>query len=134
MQIFHDKFKEKSGNVWGSAFAAIPSKYIYVKGNTDERDRGVKWQYYLHNSVDGKAIGWYDYSPDAILEMEMIWRTFQANDWLTVRFVTSGHFTYAIDLPKMTQKNSSRGTVRAIRRLPTGVKPTPAPPKGFFAA
>ena len=49
--------------------------------------------------------------------MEKYWRQFRANKaWLGTRYVESGTFTYDVNLKKLTQKNTSTGKQRAIRR------------------
>lgn len=128
--IFTAKFKEKTGQEWGQYTAQKPGKYamLVVSGN---RGPVAKWQYYLHNSVDGKKIGWHDYANEAMQEMEDLWHTFQANQWLGTRWVESGTWTYEIDLPNMSQTNVKTNMTRGIRRVPKGTKPSSAPPPGY---
>ena len=66
-----------------------PKKYAMLELATADGPCG-RWQYYLHNSVDGKKIGWHDYAKTAMPEMEDLWTTFQANQWLGQRCAPPG--------------------------------------------
>merc|ERR1719188_2562758 len=90
-KVFRKKYRSKTGNVFGilgATFADIPGKYRPLAKEEEEEEAAPgapprvragpgKWQYYLHNKVDGKKLGWYDYDKDAGDNMEKYWNQFQ---------------------------------------------------------
>jgi len=129
--MFKKKYRQKTGNVWGqvdATFVEEAGKYKLL--NKDERKEAPgKWQYYLHNKVDGKKLGWYEYEEDAAKNMEKYWRQYNTNEGLGVRFVQSDYFKYEVNFTEMIQTNTKSGTRRVIRRVPAGEKPAPAAPE-----
>uniref|UniRef100_A0A7S1WXK8 NAD(+) ADP-ribosyltransferase n=1 Tax=Alexandrium catenella TaxID=2925 RepID=A0A7S1WXK8_ALECA len=129
--MFKKKYRQKTGNVWGqvdATFVEEAGKYKLL--NKDERKEAPgKWQYYLHNKVDGKKLGWYEYEEDAAKNMEKYWRQYNTNEGLGVRFVQSDYFKYEVNFTDMIQTNTKSGMRRVIRRVPAGEKPSPAAPE-----
>jgi hypothetical protein len=129
-KIFRRRFRAKTGNIWGNVggtFAEVPGKHKVLQKSSESAAMG-RWQYYLHNNIDGKTIGWYDYEDGPAQVMEKIYQSNERNGGLDVRHITTGYFTYEVDFRKMTQTNTKSGTRRAIRRVPPGETPTPTPP------
>ena len=46
------------------------------------------------------------------------WQALQSNKHLSIRFVTSGNWTYKVDFSAMTQTNTTSNMCRPIRRVP----------------
>lgn len=129
-RIFKKKYRAKTGNAWGTlgSFVEIPGKYkVLVRETADPKAPGL-WQYYMHNSVDGKRIGWYDYEAAQTESMEKYWHQFTNNDGLEIRFIQTDYFKYEVNFKEMIQTNTKSGTRRVIRRTPAGEKPSPAKP------
>jgi len=133
---FRARFRVKTGNVWPltAAFVEKPNKYkLLARGDREaeeaelpEKDRGEGlWQYYLHNRVDGKAIGWYNYEARANTNLEKFWNVFRRNPGLELRFIKSDYFKYEVNFSEMTQCNQTSGMRRAIRRLAPSQKANP---------
>lgn len=114
---FQKKFKEKTGNAWGSANVAQDGKYKLIQSVSRGRPAGV-WEYYQDNYLDGKGPGWYPYHASAVPIVEGVHSEWQANpgNGLNVRCVQSGHFSYRVDFDSMSQTNLSTQKVRPIRR------------------
>ncbi|KAJ3214445.1 Protein mono-ADP-ribosyltransferase parp4 [Clydaea vesicula] len=129
IEQFQLKFKDKTGNehsdyISGN-YSQITGKYAVLNKNTDSlvnesKGRGVIWQYYVGDGVDGKSDGWYNYDEDASDIVEGIYQAYSLNtemqDYLTNRIVESGNFSYAVDLLQKKQRNLSTSTIRTIRR------------------
>jgi len=129
-QVFKRKYRQKTGNAWGQidgTFVEAPGKYKLLAREAKAEVPGT-WQYYMHNSVDGKKIGWYDYQEEPAKNMEKYWRQYNSNEGLGVRFVHSDYFKYEVNFTDMIQTNTKSGTRRVIRRVPAGEKPSPAAP------
>mmetsp|Transcript_47312 Transcript_47312/g.146359 ORF Transcript_47312/g.146359 Transcript_47312/m.146359 type:complete len:497 (-) Transcript_47312:143-1633(-) len=128
---FRKKYRQKTRNAWGfleGSFVEVPGKYKLL-AKDEKGEAPGKWQYYLHNKVDGKRLGWYDYAEDAAKDMEKYWRQYNTNEGLGVRFVQSDYFKYEVNFTEMIQTNTKSGTRRVIRRVPAGEKPSPAAPE-----
>eukprot|EP00927_Polykrikos_kofoidii_P057090 TRINITY_DN51198_c0_g1_i1.p1 TRINITY_DN51198_c0_g1~~TRINITY_DN51198_c0_g1_i1.p1 ORF type:complete len:469 (+),score=112.71 TRINITY_DN51198_c0_g1_i1:57-1463(+) len=130
--IFRRKYRQKTGNVWGQLGASVAEsegkyKLLAVREEKETKVPG-KWQYYLHNEVNGKAIGWYDYEGESAENMEKYWDQFTNNDGLEKRFVQTSHFKYEVNFSDMIQTNLKSGTRRVIRRVRSDEKPSPKPP------
>eukprot|EP00928_Gymnodinium_smaydae_P035923 TRINITY_DN25197_c1_g1_i2.p1 TRINITY_DN25197_c1_g1~~TRINITY_DN25197_c1_g1_i2.p1 ORF type:complete len:467 (-),score=96.51 TRINITY_DN25197_c1_g1_i2:133-1533(-) len=87
-----------------------------------------KWQYYLHNKVDGKELGWYDYDKSAGDNMEKFWKQFERDPTLNVRLIQSDYFKYEVDFGAMIQKNTKSGMRRVVRRIADGQEASSDPP------
>jgi len=113
-------FKKKTGADWGSlepGDRALPGKYWLQQQATP--DLSAKWEYYVSDGVDHKRTGWYPYDRAASEEVEEIYAQHVANSCesrTACRVVSSGRFNYNVDLTKMTQKNTTTGKLRTIRR------------------
>lgn len=78
----------------------------------------MTWQYYLDNCVDGKSIGWHDYEALAGVKLEALWRAnIAAETNRTTSHLKSGFFEYEVTFLNMTQRNTTSGTTRSIRRI-----------------
>lgn len=86
------------------------------------------WQYYMHNAIDGKSIGWYNYEGESAENIEKFWRQSKRNDGLDVRVIRSDYFTYEVNYKFMLQTNVKTGTRRVIRRLNPGEEASPDEP------
>lgn len=81
-------------------------------------DLAIKWQYYLNNSVDGKPLGWHDFSASGGQKLEAMWAENAAAGSVRMTYhLQSGHFKYEVSIADMTQRNMTSGTVRCIRRI-----------------
>lgn len=133
-KVFKKRFRQKTGMAWGQLGGSfeedIPGKYKLLAKDAARPAEACTWQYYLHNKVDGKKIGWYDYEGKANLDMEKYWVTHETNAGrgLEVRFIKSDYFRYEINFKEMTQTNMTSGTRRVIRRVPAGERGSPEPP------
>jgi len=113
-------FEEKTGATWGSlkpGDQALPGKYWLQQESTP--DLSAKWEYYVGDGVDRKKPGWYAYENYASDEVEELYAQHIANGGegrTATRVTTSGHFSYTVNLAKMTQQNMKTKTVRTIRR------------------
>merc|ERR1711937_446171 len=119
----HQVFKDKTGKEWGSinpGDRALPGKYWLQRDfNPSEK---AKWQYYVHDNIDGKRNDWYDYDANASEEVEELFAQHKANSCekrTATRVVSSGNlgFSYLVDLEAMTQTNTKTRKSRQIRRL-----------------
>jgi hypothetical protein len=82
-------------------------------------DLKAQWQYYVSDGVDGKRTGWYPYAASASDEVEELYSQHVANareSRTATRVVSSGYFTYKVDLDNMKQTNQRTKKVRSIRR------------------
>lgn len=113
-------FKDKTGAEWGSlkpGDRALPGKYWLQQQATP--DLLAKWEYYVSDGVDGKRTGWYPFAASASEEVEELYAQHIANSResrTATRLVSSGHFSYKVDLTKMTQRNTRTKKERTIRR------------------
>lgn len=132
-RTFKKKYRQKTGNVWGqvdATFVEEPGKYkLLIKDAKKDAEASGTWQYYLHNKVDGKKIGWYDYDEDAGKNMEKYWRQYNTNEGLGVRLIQSDYFKYEVNFTDMIQTNTKSGTRRVIRRVAAGERPSAAAPE-----
>eukprot|EP00168_Porphyra_purpurea_P011818 TRINITY_DN3040_c0_g1_i2.p2 TRINITY_DN3040_c0_g1~~TRINITY_DN3040_c0_g1_i2.p2 ORF type:complete len:215 (-),score=52.05 TRINITY_DN3040_c0_g1_i2:48-692(-) len=89
-----------------------------------------RWQYWVDDGVDGKAVGWYDYDDAGAAVTEALYVEWGLNAWLTERVVASGAWTYLVDLAAMCQTNLEHyaHTRRRVRRVPPGGVPDGKPP------
>jgi len=130
-RLFRSTYRQKTGNVWGQigTFVEAPGKYkLLAKASKSEAQAQGLWQYYLHNEVDGKKIGWYNYTGESATNMEKFWHQFEGNAGLEVRFVQSDYFKYEVNFSTMVQTNLKSGMRRVIRRVAPGKKPSPEAP------
>lgn len=134
-RLFRGKFRQRTGNKWTKcdAFVAVDGKYCLL-----ERDAGVvagsgsgEWEYYLHNEVNGKKVGWYSYEEKQNGEMERLWRQFGNCPTMGVRLLQTDYFWYEIDFGKMIQTNRKSGTRRVIRRVLPGAPRTSEAPSAI---
>lgn len=137
--IFRRKYRQRTGNAWGqlgSTFVETPGKYKLLareeagrKKASEAKSKG-RWQYYLHNAIDGKAKGWYDYEEKAGENLEKFWLQYYDHPDLRlgVRVVHSDYFPYEINFTEMFQTNMKTGTRRIIRRIVEGETPSNSPP------
>uniref|UniRef100_A0A7R9WK21 NAD(+) ADP-ribosyltransferase n=1 Tax=Pseudictyota dubia TaxID=2749911 RepID=A0A7R9WK21_9STRA len=122
VRCFKEKFQEKVGLVWEDrADRTVGDKYRFIQQNFEEKRGGytsAKWQYWVDDGVDGKATGWYDYTPDGSVMVERLFHENSINPRLTNRLVDSGFFSYDVDLSNMTQTNAKHANrkARKIRR------------------
>merc|ERR1719203_11420 len=113
-------FQEKTGVEWGKlkpGDRALPGKYWLQQQATP--DLSAKWEYYVSDGVDGKKPGWYPYDNSASDEVEELYSQHVANareSRTATRVVSSGYFTYKMDLDNMKQTNQRTKKVRSIRR------------------
>ncbi|XXQ37227.1 NAD(+) ADP-ribosyltransferase [Plasmodiophora brassicae] len=131
VSLFEKKFLDKTGHNWKEVcdrkgFAQIPGKYCLLASNpaaavAASRQGGVQWQYEVTDNVDGKVNGWYNYDAEGNDVVEELHAALYGNQnlsaILTHRIVASGEYQYAIDLGNGTQRNTTTGKVRNIRRL-----------------
>lgn len=127
---FKKKFKEKSGVDYPAAIqgaSPLVGKYRWLATAVAVRGQAVeaKWEYYIDDFVDGKATDWYDYEADASDVVEQLYvdkHVSKTSAGLAVRFVTSGTWTYEVDLRdakgNFTQRNTHTNKTRKIRRTP----------------
>eukprot|EP00439_Symbiodinium_sp_Y106_P072713 s3589_g13.t1 len=132
--VFRRKYRQKTGNVWGQlgmTFEELPGKYrlVSLEPSGSGHAKG-RWQFYMHNAIDGKEVGWYDYDVTAAERLEKYWR--QCCDHpdlkLGVRVIHSDYFAYEINFNELWQTNIKTGTRRAIRRFTDGEVPLDTPP------
>lgn len=114
-------FREKTGSDWGSLQAGdrVPDGKYWLQRHSAP-DQKACWEYYVGDGVDGKRPGWYPYEDDASEEVEMIFAQHEANereDRTASRVISSGYFSYRVDLSNMKQENTRTGKVRDIRRV-----------------
>lgn len=129
-EAFAGVFEKRTGSAWGSL---KPGDKV-AHGNfwwqqVSAVDEQALWQYYVHDGVDGKRRGWYPYEDDASALVEEMFAQHVSNDQqkrTAIRTVSSGYFSYRIDLEAMTQENARTGKVRAIRRFTKTVMETSA--------
>ncbi|CAE7393163.1 ogfod2 [Symbiodinium natans] len=129
-EVFAEAFEARTGASWGSikpGDRVAHGRFWWQQVAAVEEK--AYWQYYVHDGVDGKSRGWYPYEDDASAEVEDVFAQHMSNNQESrtkIRTVSSGFFSYRIDLEAMTQENTKTGKVRAIRRFTA----TEAPPKG----
>lgn len=123
IKCFKNKFEEKTGLIWENrGNSMIGNKYRYIKQNFDIKRNGyesAKWQYWVDDGVDGKAVDWYDYSASGSIQVEQLYQEHILNGNLSNRLVESGCFMYSVNLVQMTQTNMKhqKRTTRRIRRV-----------------
>ncbi|CAE7219484.1 Parp1, partial [Symbiodinium microadriaticum] len=132
--VFRRKYRQKTGNVWGQlgmTFEEMPGKYrlVSLEASGSGHAKG-RWQFYMHNAIDGKEVGWYDYDAAAAARLEKYWRQFcdHPDLKLGVRVIHSDYFAYEINFNELWQTNIKTGTRRAIRRFADGEVPLDTPP------
>ncbi|CAE7421430.1 Parp3, partial [Symbiodinium microadriaticum] len=126
---FKDKFYSKTKNDWDDRhnFQAKKNQYKLIRVDHASKAARVsaarsgqvpKWEYYVDDFVDGKAVGWYPYTADGAEGAEDLWVTYQANSAMSTRVVESGIYHYSVDLVNMTQTNVDHPAkkMRHIRR------------------
>eukprot|EP00746_Dinoflagellata_sp_MGD_P160775 gnl/MRDRNA2_/MRDRNA2_87678_c0_seq1.p1 gnl/MRDRNA2_/MRDRNA2_87678_c0~~gnl/MRDRNA2_/MRDRNA2_87678_c0_seq1.p1 ORF type:complete len:371 (-),score=94.12 gnl/MRDRNA2_/MRDRNA2_87678_c0_seq1:251-1363(-) len=122
-KILHGVFKDKTGKEWGTiepGDRALPGKYWLQRDfNPSEK---AKWQYFVHDNIDGKRNDWYDYDATASEEVEELFAQHKANareKRTATRVVASGGlgFSYLVDLEEMKQTNTKTRKTRQIRRV-----------------
>jgi len=117
---FAEVFEAKTGSEWGSVRPgdrAKPGMYWLQQQATP--DLKAQWQYYVSDGVDGKRTSWYPYEASASDEVEELYSQHVANACegrTATRVVSSGYFSYQVDLDRMKQTNQRTKTVRSIRR------------------
>lgn len=80
MKRFESKFQEKTGNQWQNrhTFERKVNKYDLLKVDHVARratalsDVKAKWEYYIDDGVDGKTIGWYEYTASGTCQFSWI--------------------------------------------------------------
>jgi len=123
IKCFKNKFEEKTGLIWENrGNSMIGNKYRYIKQNFDDKRNGyesAKWQYWVDDGVDGKAVDWYNYSASGSIQVEQLYQEHILNGNLSNRLVESGYFMYSVNLVQMTQTNMKhqKRTTRRIRRV-----------------
>merc|ERR1719343_1947258 len=119
-RLFAEVFRAKTGSEWGSVQPgdrAKPGMYWLQQEATP--DLKAQWQYYVSDGVDGKRTGWYPYEASASDEVEELYSQHVANareSRTATRVVSSGYFSYKVDLDNMKQTNQRTKKVRSIRR------------------
>lgn len=123
---FQAKFKSKTGQDFGPIFVHKGGKFYNcsVQNYSTQRTALTKWEYHLTHDPMGKPDGWYPYDGNVLVHasasanMEDYWQALQSNKHLSIRFVTSGNWTYKVDFSAMTQTNTTSNMCRPIRRVP----------------
>eukprot|EP00756_Hemistasia_phaeocysticola_P060565 Hpha_TRINITY_DN413_c0_g1::TRINITY_DN413_c0_g1_i1::g.27583::m.27583 len=119
---FAKTFHSKTGQKWDSRKPGtqLPGKYEFL---AEDRAKAAKtkkgtWEYKVDDGVDGKSNGWYPYTEEGSDNVERLYMTYEVhgNSRMHTRWVTSGSFTYQVDLKASTQKNLKTMKVRDIRR------------------
>lgn len=101
-----------------------PTNYAFKAIDYTRQSEGkVMWQYWVDDGVDGKRTGWYDYTEDASKGVDEVFIQWQDNDWLNVRCIASGNYSYKVDFNQMQQQNISTSKTRSIRRTVNGRGP-----------
>eukprot|EP00658_Telonema_sp_P-2_P083824 TRINITY_DN9178_c0_g1_i10.p1 TRINITY_DN9178_c0_g1~~TRINITY_DN9178_c0_g1_i10.p1 ORF type:complete len:399 (+),score=137.26 TRINITY_DN9178_c0_g1_i10:53-1249(+) len=115
---FKTKFKEKTGNEFGSDAPHQEGKYQSIITGLPALAPGV-WEYNLAAPMDGMPAGWHPYHPSAIPIVEEVFVEWKNNPGagLDVRCVQSGHYSYRVSFDKMQQTNLQTNKTRPIRRL-----------------
>mmetsp|Transcript_31883 Transcript_31883/g.58969 ORF Transcript_31883/g.58969 Transcript_31883/m.58969 type:complete len:595 (+) Transcript_31883:144-1928(+) len=130
---FKDELEQKTGLDWKDRMDPIkPNKYRFVVQNFTQKQAGFSggtWQYWVDDGIDGKSSGWYDYSDSR--EVERLYQEYTSNtntQNLCQRYISSGHFTYNVDLDQMVQTNVTHPnrTSRRIRRVDVNAPLTPS--------
>lgn len=112
-------FRDLTGSDMGSLAVGRQAPGKFWLQHASEPDLKAVWKYHVSDGVDGKREGWYTYSSLASDEVEEVYAQHKANSATGgshIRWVKSGHFTYKVDLAKMTQENIRTHKVRAIKR------------------
>mmetsp|Transcript_9846 Transcript_9846/g.22018 ORF Transcript_9846/g.22018 Transcript_9846/m.22018 type:complete len:330 (+) Transcript_9846:79-1068(+) len=113
-------FLEKTGSEFGTVKPGDEAKEgMFWLQQASAPDSKAQWQYYVGDGVDGKAPGWYPYTEEANNEVEEIYAQHVANERnqrTALRIVSSGYFSYKVDLTEMKQTNTRTNKVREIRR------------------
>lgn len=111
-----------------------PESYVHAADRVDDcyrhmghlgknSDAKWKWEYYMDEAKDGKAIGWHSYDQHASDSMsKFFWLYCSDTSKMSgvVECVLSGKYHYEIDFDAMKQKNVGHPDkkVRPIRGLP----------------
>lgn len=113
-------FQKLTGAEMGSLAMGARTPGKFWLQHASQPDLKARWKYYVSDGVDGKVKGWYSYEAGASDEVEEVYAQHVANSigggGSLTRWVRSGHFTYKVDLAKMTQENTRTSKTRAIRR------------------
>ena len=111
LMFFKQKFQQKTGLSWVYRnLIPTPGKYRFIQQDFIQKARGYtegKWQYWVDDSVDGKATNWYDYTADGNYNVEELYHLHLQNKNCHNRIVASGAWTYDVDLLNMTQTNAT---------------------------
>jgi poly [ADP-ribose] polymerase 2/3/4 len=142
MDCFENKFEDKTGLCFADRALQSPAgKYTnlvvdFVAKAAILNGQGGTFQYWVDDGVDGKVDGWYDYDAEAGQLVDQLHHESQQNPGLLTRIVTSGSWTYIVDLSTMTQTNITHPnhSTRFIRRLAPGFLPDNSPPCATLAA
>jgi predicted DNA-binding WGR domain protein len=116
---FVKRFKDKTKNEWADRanFVQKAGHYDLLEVAASAGPAG-KWQYYVDDNVMGKVNGWYDYDNVGNKNCEDLWTQYQSNKGYSQRVVDSGgQYSYHVDLTNLTQRNTTSGKQRYIRRL-----------------
>lgn len=131
---FEKIFAAKTSSKWRTAatgkVSAVPGKYAFLYkdysttaiAKQSQDAASCVWEYHLTRDPQGKPDGWYPYDGDAATMdtatnyMETFWGQWKTNQFLDIRFVESGQFTYKVDFQNMTQTNTTSNKARPIRR------------------
>lgn len=147
IDIFAEKFEEKTGNEWDHVSANIGVKPKVGRGRkaaaaagfvkkagmydmlaqnpatavANAQTAGIKWEYYVDDNVAGKKNGWHPYDKENVGIMEEIYNAYTQNPNVPLgnRIVSSdtSGYSYRIDLAKMKQSNTQTNKTRDIRRV-----------------
>jgi len=114
-------FREKTGSEWGTLQPGdrVPDGKYWLQRQSVP-DQKACWEYYVGDGVDGKRPGWYPYEDDASEEVESIFAQHEANERdsrTASRVISSGYFSYRVDLTNLKQENTRTGKARDIRRV-----------------
>ncbi|CAE7947712.1 Parp1, partial [Symbiodinium sp. KB8] len=118
--VFRRKYRQKTGNVWGQlgmTFEEMPGKYrlVSLEASGSGHAKG-RWQFYMHNAIDGKEVGWYDYDAAAAARLEKYWRQFcdHPDLKLGVRVIHSDYFAYEINFNELVAPFVGSQTERLV--------------------
>lgn len=103
--------------------AAVDIAPVLEKVAAEVAPKKFRWDYYVHDNIDGKTNAWYPYSAAAATAVEKAYDQWRFGKGATVTQVTSQgdagtNFTYSIDFKGMKQTNTTSGKERHIRRVP----------------
>ncbi|CAK9001203.1 unnamed protein product [Durusdinium trenchii] len=130
-EIFEERTGCKMENL-KAGDRALPGKYWLQQqiAKEAEEEGTFRWEYYVDDGVDGKRKGWHPYEDEASEEVEELYLQHVANEKesrTATRVISSGYFSYKVDLQRMTQQNTKTGKVRTIRRTASAKASKPLP-------